>query len=202
MRISHKALRARNAVLIANSAPQLVGRDLRGVVGSDVLGHTAGEPHVGHRLNAPEAVDATSDPDRQAFTRKIVCQGRLPQLSARCGFAPRRSHSSRHGCDAEASGGCKIHRSVTGGPRCLSLSVFSSSRRDINTTIWRSGTTVCTASNLFFGITKAPLPAQFVTKLGQKKPGQAQPIATRFWPSLQAGASTTVTRGRPDNSHG
>ena len=64
MRISHKALRPRNAVLIANSAPQLVGCHLRGVVGSAVLGHTAGEPQVGHRLNAPEAVDRTSDPDR------------------------------------------------------------------------------------------------------------------------------------------
>ena len=42
----------------------------------------------------------------------------------------------------------------------------------INTSIWRSCNTIYSALNLFLGITKAPFQAQFLTKLGPKKPGQ------------------------------
>jgi hypothetical protein len=42
----------------------------------------------------------------------------------------------------------------------------------IDTSIWRSSVTICSALNLFFGMTKAPFQAHFLTSLGPKKPGQ------------------------------
>src|ERR1700686_366625 len=46
----------------------------------------------------------------------------------------------------------------------------------INTSIWRSSVTICSALNLFFGMTKAPFQAHFLTTLGLKKPGQVSPL--------------------------
>src|SRR5664280_922840 len=42
----------------------------------------------------------------------------------------------------------------------------------IDTSIWRSSVTICSALNLFFGMTQAPFQAHFLTKLGPRKPGQ------------------------------
>jgi hypothetical protein len=42
----------------------------------------------------------------------------------------------------------------------------------IDTSIWRSSVTICSALNLFFGMTQAPFQAHFLTSLGLKKPGQ------------------------------
>jgi hypothetical protein len=42
----------------------------------------------------------------------------------------------------------------------------------INTSIWRSSVTICSALNLFFGMTEAPFQAHSLTTLGSKKPGQ------------------------------
>src|SRR6202142_318564 len=44
----------------------------------------------------------------------------------------------------------------------------------INTSIWRSSVTICSALNLFFGMTQAPFQAHFLTSLGLKKPGQVK----------------------------
>ena len=40
------------------------------------------------------------------------------------------------------------------------------------TSIWRGRVTICSALNLFFGMTQAPFQAHFLTSLGSKKPGQ------------------------------
>jgi hypothetical protein len=42
----------------------------------------------------------------------------------------------------------------------------------IDTSIWRSSVTICSALNLFFGMTQAPFQAHSLTTLGSKKPGQ------------------------------
>jgi hypothetical protein len=42
----------------------------------------------------------------------------------------------------------------------------------IETSIWRSSVTICSALNRFFGMTQAPFQAQFLTSLGLKKPSQ------------------------------
>src|SRR5450830_1640037 len=42
----------------------------------------------------------------------------------------------------------------------------------IDTSIWRSSVTICSALNLFFGMTQAPFQAHCLTTLGSKKPGQ------------------------------
>jgi hypothetical protein len=44
----------------------------------------------------------------------------------------------------------------------------------IDTSIWRSSVTICSALNLFFGMTQAPFQAHFLTTLGSKKPGQVK----------------------------
>jgi hypothetical protein len=49
----------------------------------------------------------------------------------------------------------------------------------IDTSIWRSSVTICSAPNLFFGMTKAPFQAHFLTSLGSKKPGQVNPQTLR-----------------------
>jgi hypothetical protein len=42
----------------------------------------------------------------------------------------------------------------------------------IDTSIWRSCVTICSALNLFFGMTQAPFQVHSLTTLGSKKPGQ------------------------------
>src|SRR5476649_332922 len=44
----------------------------------------------------------------------------------------------------------------------------------IDTSIWRSSVTICSALNLFFGMTQAPFQAHSLTTLGSKKPGQVK----------------------------
>jgi hypothetical protein len=47
----------------------------------------------------------------------------------------------------------------------------------INTSIWRSSVTICSALNLFFGMAQAPFQAHFLTSLGPKKPEQVIEVA-------------------------
>jgi hypothetical protein len=42
----------------------------------------------------------------------------------------------------------------------------------IDILIWRSSVTICSALNLFFGMTKAPFQDHFLTTLGSRKAGQ------------------------------
>src|SRR5476651_2629792 len=51
----------------------------------------------------------------------------------------------------------------------------------IDTSIWRSSVTICSALNLFFGMTQAPFQAHSLTTLGSKKPGQ---VSARVCPLL------------------
>jgi hypothetical protein len=44
----------------------------------------------------------------------------------------------------------------------------------IETSIWRSSVTICSALNRFFGMTQAPFQAHFLTSLGPRKPGQVK----------------------------
>jgi hypothetical protein len=50
----------------------------------------------------------------------------------------------------------------------------------IDTSIWRSSVTICSALNLFFGMTQAPFQAYSLTKLGLKKPGQVTRVCTHI----------------------
>jgi len=50
----------------------------------------------------------------------------------------------------------------------------------IETSIWRSSVTICSALNLFFGMTQVPFQAHFLTSLGLKKPGQVNYRAASF----------------------
>jgi len=50
----------------------------------------------------------------------------------------------------------------------------------IDTSIWRSSVTICSALNLFFGMTKAPFQAHFLTSLGPKK-ARAGHLAAGAW---------------------
>lgn len=201
MRISHKALRARNAVLIANnrSWSAVISAALSDLLcsGIPLVSLTSAIVSMPPKLLMRRAT-LIARHSRVRSSVKVACRSFRPVAALRLDEAitPDMVAMLRPQVDARSIVQPQAARVAS------LLSVFSSSRSDINTTIWRSSTKVCTASNLFFGITKALLQAQFVIKLGPKKPGQAQPIAARFWPSLQAGASTTVTRGRPDNSHG
>jgi hypothetical protein len=45
-----------------------------------------------------------------------------------------------------------------------------------NTSIWRSSVTICSALNLFFGMTQALFQAHFLTTLGLKIPGQVSNV--------------------------
>jgi hypothetical protein len=47
----------------------------------------------------------------------------------------------------------------------------------INTSIWRSSVTICSALNLFFGMTSS-FPSYSLTTLGPKKPGQ---VTSSIW---------------------
>src|SRR5450755_2571879 len=50
----------------------------------------------------------------------------------------------------------------------------------IDTSIWRSSVTICSALNLFFGMTQAPFQAHSLTTLGLKKPGQVTTARRSF----------------------
>jgi hypothetical protein len=64
------------------------GGHLCAVVRTDVLGDTSGEHHIGQCFDDAEAVDATSNPDGQAFAGVLIDQGHQPEPTAvmRLGF--------------------------------------------------------------------------------------------------------------------
>src|SRR5450759_4787608 len=53
----------------------------------------------------------------------------------------------------------------------------------IETSIWRSSVTICSALNLFFGMTSS-FPSYSLTTLGPKKPGQVNYNTRRYHESL------------------
>src|SRR5271169_2580512 len=59
---------------------------LRTVVRADVVRHAPFEHHIGHCLDDPKAVDATSHSDRQAFPGELVNQGHEPEPSTIMGL--------------------------------------------------------------------------------------------------------------------
>ena len=58
-----------------------IGCHLRAIVGTNVLGDSSGDHHVCHRFDGTEAVDAASDPDRQAFAVVLVYQRHQPDAT-------------------------------------------------------------------------------------------------------------------------
>jgi hypothetical protein len=59
---------------------------LRTVVRADVFRYASFEHRIGHRLDDPKAVNATSHSDRQAFPGELVNQGHEPELSTIVGL--------------------------------------------------------------------------------------------------------------------
>jgi hypothetical protein len=59
---------------------------LRTVIRADVFGYASFEHRIGHRLDDPKAVNATSHSDRQAFPGELVNQGHEPELSTIVGL--------------------------------------------------------------------------------------------------------------------
>src|ERR1019366_1898981 len=66
----------------------------------------------------------------------------------------------------------------------------------INTSIWGSSVTICSALNLFFGMTQAPFQAHFLTTLGLKKPGQVNLSLRNSMPSISVNSRTPKIRAR------
>jgi hypothetical protein len=58
------------------------GGHLCAVVRTDVLGDASGEHHIGQCFDDAEAVDATSNPDGQAFAGVFIDQGHQPEPTA------------------------------------------------------------------------------------------------------------------------
>lgn len=61
-------------------------RHLRAVVRPDMLRDAFSKHHIGHGVDDAEAVDATCNPDRQAFPGKLVDQRHEPELTAIMGL--------------------------------------------------------------------------------------------------------------------
>ena len=61
-------------------------RHLRTVVRADVFRYASFEHRIGHRLDDPKAVNATSHSDCQAFPGELVNQGHEPELSTIVGL--------------------------------------------------------------------------------------------------------------------
>lgn len=64
-----------------------LGGHLRAIVGTNVLGDSPGDHHVRHRLDDAEAVDAASDPDRQALAGVLVDQRHQPDATTVMGLS-------------------------------------------------------------------------------------------------------------------
>ena len=61
-------------------------RHLRTVIRADVFRYASFEHRIGHRLDDPKAVNATSHSDCQAFPGELVNQGHEPELSTIVGL--------------------------------------------------------------------------------------------------------------------
>jgi hypothetical protein len=70
----------------------------------------------------------------------------------------------------------------------------------IETSIWRRSITICSALNLFFGITQAPFQAHSLTTFGSKNPGQVAfsfQIQSHFNKTPATKQTTTMISNQP-----
>jgi hypothetical protein len=74
----------------------------------------------------------------------------------------------------------------------------------IDASIWRSNVTICSALNLFFGMTQAPFQAHSLTTLGSKKPGQVKAAARAEPVAFEAARRNAAARavGHPPTWRG